>query len=263
MRAFPIFLTMIAFIFSSYAVASYTLNAPASSSGSYTVTWSNTSGSYYTLQERRDGGNWQDVLTSTTVTSKAFTKAVTGIYDYRIEHRIPCYYYCYNGSYNLYHSSIDTTNVTVTNGALPSYPNNVGGPSNDNDGVFAITWEAPADIVDSYTVQQKVNGGSWYTIGSTDKTVMWMTGKSNGSYRYRVRSCNNNGCGSYSYYFNYQGSVTVSINASAPVSITYKYDELGRLVSVIDSKSGSSEFTYDDAGNRVEVTTNNDTGKQN
>ena len=249
-------------VFTAYPAVSadYNLNAPSASDGSYAVTWSNTYGAYYTLQERRNGGSWQNVLTSTSVTYKSFVKAVTGVYDYRIAHSSPCYYYCPNGTSFVYYSAIDSTNVTVVNGVKPSYPGNVQGPSNDNDGVFAITWLAPNDIVDSYNVQQLYNNGSWYSVGTTDKTVMWMTGRANGNYKYRVRSCNGNGCGSYSTYF--YGQVSVYLNASSNVNITYKYDELGRLISVVDSKSGSSAFTYDDAGNRVEVTTNKDKGNQ-
>lgn len=240
--------------------ANYNLNAPSTSSGSYTVTWSNPNGSVYTLQERRNNGEWVDSLTSTSVTYKTLNKAVSGTYDYRIMHAVPCYHYCPNGNYFIYYSAIDSTNVTVLNGVKPRYPSNIQGPSNDNDGVFPITWVTPNDIVDSYDVQQRVNNGAWYYVGSTDKTVMWMTDRGNGSYKYRVRSCNSNGCGSYSTYF--YGQVYVSHNTSASVNITYKYDELGRLISVADAKSGYSQFTYDDAGNRVEVTTNSDTGNQ-
>lgn len=264
MRPILYLLLLATSIFSAPLFAdSYNVSAPSTSTGSYTVTWTNSSSSYFTLQERRNGGSWVDIMTSSTYTYKSFNKAVGGVYDYRIKHSSPCYRYCSNGPYYYYYSSIDTTNVTITNGVKPSAPSNLAGPSNDNDGVFSVYWNPPNDIVDYYTLQQQKNGGSWTTVGTTEASVIWLTNMSNGTYKYRVRSCNTNGCGSYNAYFNYNGSVNVSINTSAPVTISYGYDELGRLEVVSDSKAGGSTFTYDDAGNRVQVTTNNDKGKSN
>lgn len=256
-------LTLLAIAYMPKVLATnYNLSTPASSSnGSYTVTWSNPYGSYYRLQESRNGAPWVDIIYSTSQTAYTFNKAVGGTYDYRIEHAVPCYRYCYNGNYSYYYSDIETIQVNLTSGVLPTYPNNVQGPSSDNDGVFPITWVSSAPIVDSYDVQEQINGGVWTNVGTVSKQLIWLTGRTNGSYKYRVRACNTNGCGSYSFYF--YGSVSVNINANAPVTIGYSYDELGRLKSVSDSKSGSSQFIYDDAGNRLDVTTNNDKGNDN
>jgi len=43
--------------------------------------------------------------------------------------------------------------------------------------------------------------------------------------------------------------------ASAETTITYQYDALGRLVKVSDTLRGESNYSYDDAGNRSNVTT--------
>lgn len=240
---------------------SYNVNAPSTSSGSYAVTWSNSSGAYYTLQERRNDGSWVDILTSTSLTYKSFNKVVGGVYYYRIMHRSACYYYCYNGPYYYYYSAIDSISITIANGVKPVAPTNIQGPTSDNDGVFPVTWNPPSDFVDYYTIQQQKDNGAWTTVGTTEASVKWMTNMINGSYKFRVRSCNTNGCGNYSAYF--YGSVNVAINASSPTSIAYGYDELGRLKSVVDSKAGYSNYVYDEAGNRVQVQTNNDKGNSN
>ena len=37
-------------------------------------------------------------------------------------------------------------------------------------------------------------------------------------------------------------------------TIAYKYDALGRVICVIDSKNGTRKYRYDPAGNRLAVT---------
>ncbi len=46
----------------------------------------------------------------------------------------------------------------------------------------------------------------------------------------------------------------VAATTSESQNIVYKYDELGRLVCVIDPFAGNRKFDYDNAGNRKSVT---------
>lgn len=70
-------------------------------------------------------------------------------------------------------------------------------PSSDGDGAYSVSWGSSTTAT-SYTLQQKVGGGSWasaYSGGSRNKSYF---GKAEGTYYYRVRACNASGCGAWS-----------------------------------------------------------------
>lgn len=73
------------------------------------------------------------------------------------------------------------------------------------------------------------------------------------SYTYSVRGCNNYGeCSPFA-----TTSAALAINpATQSKSLTYTYDELGRLTFVADPVNGNRDYDYDSAGNRVRVSTN-------
>lgn len=49
------------------------------------------------------------------------------------------------------------------------------------------------------------------------------------------------------------GAAPTYIPPKSPVTITYEYDDLGRLIDVSDTINGASSFDYDAAGNRTQV----------
>ncbi len=109
-----------------------TTSAPSTAStGSYTVSWSASSGTLtaYQLQESANGGSWSTIQTSTS-RSRSFSKNASKYYDYRIRA-------CNNNACSGYNTSkrvtIPAASITVS--ASPS-------PLNFTSNVFTLTWNS-------------------------------------------------------------------------------------------------------------------------
>jgi hypothetical protein len=111
-------------------------------------------------------------------------------------------------------------NGTLTPPATPATPS---GPSTDDNGSYTISW-GPVSGATSYQLQERYNGGTWSTIYNGSGTSKTRTGRSNGTWGYRVRATNSAGSSSYSGVKN--------VVVSAPATYTFGYDDNGNMTSM-------------------------------
>ena len=182
------------------------LSSPATSTtGNYTVTW--TGGTYYSLMEKKDSGNWSYVYNG-TASSKAFSGKSVGTYSYKIQQEFCFFMYGYQCFY-LYSDPVNT----VVNVPVPSKPGNISGPSTasyttTSGASYTLSWGASSGTVTKYELQEKVNSGNWSTIHSSTSRSKGRSGKTAASYYYRVRACNGGSCSAYT------STKTVTVSAS-------------------------------------------------
>jgi predicted phage tail protein len=60
-----------------------------------------------------------------------------------------------------------------------------------------VSWSAVSGAT-SYQLEERLNSGSWSTIHNGTGTSKARTGRTTGTWGYRVRACNASGCGAYS-----------------------------------------------------------------
>jgi len=163
-----------------------TVTAPATNAtGSFTVSWSSvTSATRYELEEQLASGAWTKVHDATT-TSKAISGKASGSWGYRAR---GC-----NGSACGAWSAIATTVVTLPPDAAPT----LTVPSTNSTGSYSVGWSA-VSAATRYELEERVGSGSWSQLQNTAATSRSITGKTTGSWGYRVRACNNGGCSAYS-----------------------------------------------------------------
>lgn len=130
-------------------------------------------------------------------------------------------------------------------------------PATDNDGDFTYTWSGAGtyaqlfeEIDGSYTSLNSIGGDS----GSYSLT------RAEGIYTFKLKGCLITGSSGGPVYD--CSEITKSISISfAPSSITpiadsysYQYDELGRLITVIDPNANVTNYKLDNADNRINKT---------
>ncbi|TQV89601.1 FG-GAP-like repeat-containing protein [Aliikangiella coralliicola] len=209
------------------------ITTPGSSSGSYTVSWASVNvATSYRLEEQINGGGWNQVYSGTAL-SKSFTKSDAG-YRYRVKA-------CTSATCSGYKTS---NTITVVN--LPSMPSSISGPSNNANGNFTINWGAASGVVTSYTLQRRVNSGSYSTVYSGSGLSKSFSGLSDGSYDFQVRACNGSGCSSW------RGphSVFVNVVRTDPLPAPAPHVEPIPAVDSTSEKVGatSGEFRIDESG---------------
>ncbi len=196
-----------------------TLAAPATSTGSYTVSWTASSGAMlYRLEEQANAGAWVEIQNSVS-TTRSISGKPNGSYSYRVRACI---------STNVAECGTYSSSATVVVTSvvfLPVAPT-LSAPPSSGTGSFDLSWTSSAGAA-SYRLEERVNAGDWVEIQSSANTTRAISGKPNGSYGYQVRACsgaNASDCGSYSNI----ATVVVSIaqipasppNLSGPTSVT-------------------------------------------
>lgn len=165
-----------------------TLNVPSTSAtGAYTVSWNSITGAtFYVLQEQVSGGSWSTVQSSSAVTWQATNRA-TNTYRYQVKacNATGCGPWSSAGS------------ISVTIPAAPTSAPSLTVPSTSANGNYTASWTSVANT-SAYTLQQQVNGGTWTTVQNNTSLSWSVTGKTNGTYAYRVQACNAVGCGPWS-----------------------------------------------------------------
>jgi YD repeat-containing protein len=83
--------------------------------------------------------------------------------------------------------------------SIPRLPPNVApaglsAPSQSTTGSYNVTWLATARAT-TYRLEESANGGAWTLIHNAAATSKAISGKTAGTYRYRVTACNEAGCG--------------------------------------------------------------------
>ncbi|HEY8586739.1 MAG TPA: hypothetical protein VIL60_08455, partial [Rhodanobacter sp.] len=161
-----------------------TLSVPTSSaSGSYTVSWGVvSSATSYTLQEQVNGGSWTTIQSS-SATSKALSGKGNGSYGYRVQA-------CNAGGCGAWSSTSSTTVLLP-----PAAPSSITVPATSS-GSIAVSWPASGTAT-SYTLQQRLDSGSWSTVYTGAATSSTRTVTASGSYTYQVQACNASGCSAY------------------------------------------------------------------
>lgn len=85
--------------------------------------------------------------------------------------------------------------VTV---AVPVTPGTPAASSYNYGGSYTVTWSGTTGTT-AYTLQERINGGSWTTIQDTSGTSKSVTAAAEGTRQYQVRACSGaGGCSGYS-----------------------------------------------------------------
>lgn len=202
--------------------------ASSNTSGSYTVSWGAASGSptRYELQERKDGGSWATIQ-STTARSKSLSGKGTGVYDYRVR---ACYTAC--SAY----TSVKTITVVRTPGAI-----NV--PSSSTSGSIAISWSGVSGAA-SYKLQEQKSDGVWRDVYSGTSTNKTLTGRVTGTYKYRVAAVENGVIGTYKV----SGSVIVSRAPAVPSGLTVPTNSSGMYTVSWNPVNGANHYILQESG---------------
>ncbi|MBT2143982.1 MULTISPECIES: hypothetical protein [unclassified Rhodanobacter] len=173
-------------------MAPSSITVPATSSGSIAVSWAaSATATSYTLQQRLGAGSWGVVYTGAAV-SNTSTVTTSGNYTYQVQA-------CNASGCSVYKASSAVV-VTIPPAAAPS----LSVPASSNTGSYTVSWGA-VTAATSYTLQEQVNGGGWATVQANGNTSWGASGKTDGTYGYRVQACNVGGCGPWS------GTGTVSV----------------------------------------------------
>jgi hypothetical protein len=120
-------------------------------------------------------------------------------------------------------------------------------PVSTNVSHYTVSWSAVTGAT-SYTLQEQVNGGGWMSAQSSAATSWNATGKSNGTYGYRVQACNSSGCSVWSS----TGTITVAIPpipASAPALSVPSVSYTGGYTVSWGGVSGATSYTLQEQVN--------------
>ena len=201
----------------TFTDVSTALTAPATSTGSHTVTFKTGAFGTYYLQEKKNSGSWVNVYShattaenyqTVTTRSVSLTGRTSATYTYRVK------FVAGEGStLGTLYSNTKTVFVAIT----PGVPASISAPSTDNNGAFTISWGAGSGTITSYKLQQKIGSGSWSQIYSGTIRSKAVSGLADGTYKYRVKACNSAGCSGYKTAGN---SSIVANKPGVPISTT-------------------------------------------
>jgi YD repeat-containing protein len=102
-------------------------------------------------------------------------------------------------------------NVPVTVSPLVS----LSVPSSSSNGNYSVSWGGIAGAV-SYNLQEQPSGGGWTNVQSNTAASWNASGRSTGTYSYRVQACGTSGCGPWSTV----QSINVLLPPPTPTGIT-------------------------------------------
>lgn len=137
--------------------------------------------------------------------------------------------------------SFDVT-VTVP---LPGVPASITVPTSSITGSYAIDWGASSGWVTAYELYEATNasftGQTLANGGGTARTAS-ISGRSNGTYYYRVRACNPGGCSGYLAGSN---AAVVTLPPSTPSSITVPASSTTGAYSISWASSTGTVTAYE------------------
>jgi RHS repeat-associated protein len=177
------------------------LTAPTNDyNGAYTVSWNGSSGATsYKLREKLGSGTWAQIYSGSGL-SKAVSGRAAGTWYYQVMA-------CKSGTI----CSNWSSSRTVTVVAKPATPTGLTAPATDYNGAFAVSWNTSARST-SYQLQEDSSSISWRTVYSGSGTSKSLSGRSPGTWYYRVRGCNvESVCSSW--------SSTKTVNVVAPPDV--------------------------------------------
>jgi len=223
--------------------------------GNYTVSWTAVPlATRYELQEHANGGSWT-LLQNTSARSRAISGETSGSYAYRVR---AC-----NGNGCAGWSGIRAVSVLLPPATPPALTVPTWGPS----GAYTVSWAAASGAT-GYTLEESINGGGWTTAYTGTARSKAFSGRTAGTYAYRVEACNPAGCSSVSASDSTQvvykptapaitvpsqntdGSYTISWTAVATAS-SYKLEESansGAWTLIHNGAANSNALTSKAAG---------------
>ena len=228
------------------------------SNGNYTVSWPQPGTllyppSNYTLRESTDGGTTWEKYYIAPSRSMSFTNKAPGTYTYDVHY---CYRIPFPGqTFCLLTSQIDGWPYgTVTVAApkpIPATPT-LTVPSTDSDGGYQVSWSA-SDGAASYALDERT-GTTWTRVYSGSARVYSASGKTDGTYAYRVKACNTaDKCSAFSS----AGSVTVTLPPAAPTLTVPSRSTSGSYTVSWTASTGATSYqlqeTDDDNDNWAQV----------
>ncbi|MBU2547178.1 MAG: S8 family serine peptidase, partial [Proteobacteria bacterium] len=205
--------------------------------GSFTVSWSASSGATgYTL-ERATNANFSDAQTAYSGSSISYnqTGLAEGTYYFRVNAQNSC------------GSSAWRTGGPVLVCNPPDPPLTLLYPSTDEDGSFTVSWSASSGAT-GYTLERAANSSfsGATTAYSGPLTSFAQTGLATGTYYYRVNA--SKACGTSTWKTG--SAISVCIPPAAPGSITYPSYNAGGGFTVSWGSSGlATAYTLERADN--------------
>ncbi len=186
------------------AGATISASPTATSSGNYTVSWTDASGGLTRayLATSVNSGAWSKITVTGTY-SKAYTARPAGTYRHKIQ------IYVYDGELRQEIFEYETNVVEVFVGASPGVPGAIAGPSTSSTGSYALTWGAATGSPTRYELLE--NGALAYSGPALSADL---SGRPDGTHVYAVRACNPIGCGPTTA--THQVAVARSLSASVP-----------------------------------------------
>ena len=146
--------------------------------GNYSVSWSSSSGATsYELHEQLNSGSWSSVYTGPS-RNQSLTGRSPGTWCYRVR--------ASNSSGSSNRSSSRCTTVDIP----PPTLNNIS--NSDGDGNYSVSWSSSSGAT-SYELHEQLNSGSWSSVYTGPSRNQSLTGRSPGTWCYRVRASNSSG----------------------------------------------------------------------
>ena len=163
------------------------LTAPAVSTGTYTVSWTEPSGG----QQRAYLLEGSTRINVTGQQSRTFTKS-PGTYTYRLR---LCFWEPEIQQEQCEPPSAEVT-VVVTTANVPGTPANLTANPARSTGAFSLSWTTVGAGIARYEVEERAGAGAW-SLAASPTAPPLARNKSDGTYSYRVRACTT-ACGGYS-----------------------------------------------------------------
>lgn len=239
---FPAIATLILASTSFEASAAFSFSLQNPSSGTITITISG--GRSYTEIHQINPGDVKIAQFAPNGTYTITGKA-PGYYSYYV---LDCY--AGQGGYSCAMPPAQTVQVASAPPPSPSPPTIPAPPSPVIAKVARSTILISLDSISAATFYQVRRNGSQVAQPSASSFVD--TSVINGqSYTYTVNSCNAAGCSA----FTASPAVTAgNVQVGSSANERYEYDALGRLKKFIANQKTKTDYKYDKAGNRTEVT---------
>lgn len=121
-----------------------------------------------------------------------------------------------DGKVEVYRLDAAGNRTQVVSGTLAGVPASIAVPSSSTTGAYTISWGAASGTVTAYELYEATNSGfsGQARVYSGTALSTSLTGRTNGTYYYRVRACFDSDCGGYR-----TGPNGVTVTIAAPPSI--------------------------------------------
>lgn len=191
--------------------ASITVPASTITTGSYSISWGASTGSVtaYELYEATNAAfTGQTQIYTGISTSAAISGKSDGMYYYRVRA-------CNGSECSSYRTGDHPAVVTLA----PGVPSSISVPSSDTTGSYTIGWGGATGTVTAYQLYEATNASFTGQVQVYSGTALngSVSGRSNGTYYYRVRACNSGVCGDYRTSAN---TTVVTLAPGVPSSIS-------------------------------------------